>query len=37
MYRFDYQTPDSIEAALAALRENGESKIVAGGMTLLPR
>ena len=36
MYRFDYQTPDSIEAALVALRENGESKIVAGGMTLLP-
>lgn len=36
MYRFDYQTPDSIEAALAALRENDEAKIVAGGMTLLP-
>ncbi len=36
MYRFDYQAPESIEAALAALRENDESKIVAGGMTLLP-
>ena len=36
MYRFDYQAPDSIEAALAALRENDEAKIVAGGMTLLP-
>ena len=36
MYQFDYQAPDSIEAALAALRENDEAKIVAGGMTLLP-
>jgi carbon-monoxide dehydrogenase medium subunit len=36
MYRFDYQAPDSIEAALAALRENEEAKILAGGMTLLP-
>ena len=36
MYRFDYQAPDSIEAALAALRENDEAKIIAGGMTLLP-
>jgi len=36
MYRFDYQAPDSIEAALVALRENDEAKIVAGGMTLLP-
>ena len=36
MYQFDYQAPDSIEAALAALRENGEAKILAGGMTLLP-
>ena len=29
MYRFDYQAPDSIEAALAALRENDGTKIVA--------
>ncbi len=36
MYQFDYQAPDSIEAALAALRENDEAKILAGGMTLLP-
>jgi carbon-monoxide dehydrogenase medium subunit len=36
MYRFDYQAPGSIEDALAALRENDEAKIVAGGMTLLP-
>jgi len=36
MYQFDYQTPDSIEAALAALRGNDEAKILAGGMTLLP-
>ena len=36
MYQFDYQTPDSLEAALAALRGNDEAKILAGGMTLLP-
>ena len=36
MYQFDYKAPDSIEAALTALRENDESKLVAGGMTLLP-
>ena len=36
MYQFDYQAPDSIEAALAALRGNDEAKILAGGMTLLP-
>jgi carbon-monoxide dehydrogenase medium subunit len=36
MYRFDYRAPSSIEAALKELRENDESKIVAGGMTLLP-
>lgn len=36
MYRFDYQVPDSLKAALAALRENDEAKLVAGGMTLLP-
>ena len=36
MYQFDYQAPDSIEAVLAALRENDEAKILAGGMTLLP-
>ncbi|MDG1987740.1 MAG: xanthine dehydrogenase family protein subunit M [Halieaceae bacterium] len=36
MYQFDYEAPDSIEAAVAALRENDESKLVAGGMTLLP-
>ena len=36
MYRFDYQVPDTIKAALAALKENDEAKLVAGGMTLLP-
>ena len=36
MYQFDYQTPDSLETALAALRGNDEAKILAGGMTLLP-
>lgn len=36
MYQFDYQAPDSLEAALAALRGNDEAKILAGGMTLLP-
>jgi aerobic carbon-monoxide dehydrogenase medium subunit len=36
MYRFDYQSPDSLEAALAALRSGDEVKLVAGGMTLLP-
>lgn len=36
MYQFDYQKPDSLEAALAALRGNDEAKILAGGMTLLP-
>ena len=36
MYRFDYQSPDSLETALAALRDGDESKLVAGGMTLLP-
>ena len=36
MYRFEYQVPDSLKAALAALRENDEAKLVAGGMTLLP-
>lgn len=36
MYQFDYQTPDSIEAVLVALRGNDEAKILAGGMTLLP-
>ena len=36
MYQFDYQAPDSIEAALAALRGNDEAMILAGGMTLLP-
>ena len=30
MYQFDYQAPDSIEAALAALRGNDEAKILAG-------
>lgn len=36
MYRFEYQAPDSLEAALGALRENEEAKLVSGGMTLLP-
>ena len=36
MYQFDYQIPDSLETALAALRGNDEAKILAGGMTLLP-
>ena len=36
MYQFDYLAPDSLEAALAALRGNDEAKILAGGMTLLP-
>ena len=36
MYQFDYQTPASLETALAALRGNDEAKILAGGMTLLP-
>ena len=36
MYPFDYQAPDSLEAALVALRGNDEAKILAGGMTLLP-
>ncbi len=36
MYQFDYHAPNSIESALKALREHDESKIVAGGMTLLP-
>ena len=36
MYRFEYQAPDSLKAALAALSSNDEAKLVAGGMTLLP-
>jgi aerobic carbon-monoxide dehydrogenase medium subunit len=36
MYRFDYQAPKSLKAALAALRKSDEAKLVAGGMTLLP-
>lgn len=36
MYRFDYQVAGSVDAALAALRDNDEAKLVAGGMTLLP-
>ena len=36
MYQFDYQAPDSLETALAALRGNDEAKVLAGGMTLLP-
>jgi carbon-monoxide dehydrogenase medium subunit len=34
---FDYVAPDSLEAALAALREGGEdAKLLAGGHSLLP-
>ena len=34
---FDYVAPDSLDAALAALRDGGEdAKLLAGGHSLLP-
>jgi carbon-monoxide dehydrogenase medium subunit len=36
MYRFEYHAPTSIDAALEALNNSADGKIVAGGMTLLP-
>lgn len=36
MYGFTYHRPDSIEAAVALLKETEDPKLLAGGMTLLP-
>jgi carbon-monoxide dehydrogenase medium subunit len=36
MYAFNYQRPDSVEAAAQALAANEDAKILAGGHTLLP-
>ena len=36
MYNFNYQRPDSVDAALQALSAADDGKLLAGGMTLLP-
>src|SRR5512134_3646472 len=36
MYDFGYHRPSSAADAAALLAKNGEAKVVAGGMTLLP-
>jgi len=36
MYAFNYQRADSVTAAVKALRDHPEAKLLAGGMTLLP-
>ena len=36
MYAFDYVAPATVDAAVAALRDHDEAKLLAGGMTLLP-
>ena len=36
MYDFEYQRPSSVTDAVKALKANGEAKVVAGGMTLIP-
>jgi len=36
MYAFNYHKPDTLDAALAALAQGEDAKLVAGGMTLLP-
>jgi carbon-monoxide dehydrogenase medium subunit len=36
MYAFNYVRVDSVKAAVKALRDHPEAKLIAGGMTLLP-
>lgn len=36
MHDFSYHAPTSLEAAVALLRDNEDSKLLAGGMTMLP-
>ncbi len=36
MYDFDYQRPEKLADAVAALRSDSEAKAIAGGMTLIP-
>lgn len=36
MHDFAYHAPTSLDAALALLRDNEDSKLLAGGMTMLP-
>lgn len=36
MHNFDYHAPQTLDSALALLRDKEDGKIIAGGMTLLP-
>jgi carbon-monoxide dehydrogenase medium subunit len=36
MYSFDYQRPDSVDAATALLGKSEDAKLLAGGQTLIP-